>query len=93
MANRKDENVRDGTSGDSSNSGRGTEREIDQAAETATGHPISAAEGGARGDVLSGDMPPHDTNPERMQHSRKGQAQSPRELTHNEQPKQKEGHK
>ena len=26
------------------------------------------------------------------QHSRKGQAQSPRELTHNEQPKKKEGH-
>lgn len=28
-----------------------------------------------------------------QQHSRKGQAQSPRELTHNEQPKQKEGHR
>lgn len=39
-------------------------------------------------------MPGH-TAPARQheQHTRKGQAQSPRELTHNEPPKHKEGHR
>lgn len=38
-------------------------------------------------------MPGHTAPAEQhQQHARKGQAQSPRELTHNEQPKQKEGH-
>lgn len=38
-------------------------------------------------------MPGHTAPAEQhLQHDRKGQAQSPRELTHNEPPKQKEGH-
>lgn len=61
--------------------------------------------GDPNGDIEQGERPhgdahaatpgiPGHTAPvsQHEQHTRKGQAQSPRELTHNEQPKQKEGH-
>lgn len=59
--------------------------------------PNDDVEQGERGDesprVATPGMPGH-TAPlsQHDQHTRKGQAQSPRELNHNEQPKQKEGH-
>lgn len=43
--------------------------------------------------VATPGMPGHTAPAEQhVQHARKGQAQSPRELTHNEPPRQKEGH-
>jgi len=64
--------------------GRGNRaiEQIEKAHVESTGHPSGGAAGG-RGDVLPGDLPPN-TDPQREQHARKGQAQSPRELTHNE---------
>lgn len=49
-----------------------------------TGEPSRAATPGMPGHTAPAD--------EHLQHDRKGQAQSPRELTHNEPPKKKEGH-
>jgi len=48
--------------------------------------------GGASGAGTPASLPHVEGGEEHRQHSRKGQAQSPVELTHNEQPKRKEGH-
>lgn len=85
MANRKDEALQDRTDGDRANEGTRRAEEIEQGALRSTGHP-TGGQGGARGDQMPVDMPAN-TDPQREQHTRKGQAQSPCELTHNEQPK------
>ncbi|HYD53702.1 MAG TPA: hypothetical protein VEA99_13790 [Gemmatimonadaceae bacterium] len=82
MANRDDQHMRDET--DQNRSRRGDRRadELEEGIIEGAGHPTGGA-GGGRGDVLQADMPAN-TDPQREQHTRKGQAQSPRELTHNE---------
>ena len=82
MANRDDQNTRDNT--DQNRSGQGDQNadDIERAIVEGAGHPTGGA-GGGRGDQMQADMPGN-TDPQREQHTRKGQAQSPRELTHNE---------
>jgi hypothetical protein len=82
MANRDDDNTRDRT--DRNRGGRGNLKgdDVEQSVIEEVGHP-TGGQGGGRGDVLQGDMPAN-TDPQREQHTRKGQAQSPRELNHNE---------
>lgn len=62
--------------------------------------PVAPNDDIEQGERVDGDsraatpgMPGHTAPAEQhLQHARKGQAQSPRELTHNEPPKKKEGH-
>lgn len=61
--------------------------EIGDEYESTTGHPMGSRSPTKPGDEMPVDMPP---NTEREQHTRKGQAQSPRELTHNEPEKKRE---
>lgn len=51
-----------------------------------------AARGGGRASAPAS-LPHVEEGEEHRQHSRKGQAESPVELNHNEQPKKKEGHR
>ncbi|HEY4307550.1 MAG TPA: hypothetical protein VGM82_23955 [Gemmatimonadaceae bacterium] len=67
--------------------GRGAEKEIAHEIETATGHPPREASDAQSGQMPV-DMPPSTEAHE--QHSRKGQAESPRELNPN-QPEKKHG--
>jgi hypothetical protein len=92
MASRNENDDRDRTRDSSIGQGRGAEREIAHDTETGAGHPLSATDAGGRGDVLQGDMPQENTERPFQQKDRKTQAASPRELTHDEQPKRKEGH-
>jgi hypothetical protein len=76
--------------------GQNTAREIEEQIETRTGHPTSSrpedaasAAGSTReqtADELLG------VSPRSHQHARKGQAESPRELTQNQPEKKREGH-
>jgi hypothetical protein len=63
--------------------GRRAENNIAEQFETQTGHPLGKNASEQRGDKLAGDLPPN-TDLTRDQHARKGQAQSPRELTLNQ---------
>jgi hypothetical protein len=87
MANRNDDNSRDNTGGDRRTKGNLSGDEIEQAYVEGTGHP-SGGRSGAGGDQMPVDMPGN-TDPQREQHTRKGQAQSPRELNIN-QPEKKQ---
>lgn len=82
MANRNDDNTRDNTGGDRRTKGNRAGEEIERAVLEGSGHPSGGPAGG-RGDQLAGDMPGN-TDPQLGQHTRKGQAQSPRELTPNQ---------
>jgi hypothetical protein len=72
--------------------GRRAENNIAEQFETQTGHPLGEQSSNQRGDQLTGDLPPN-TDLQRDQHARKGQAQSPRELNPNQPEKNKEGHR
>jgi hypothetical protein len=72
--------------------GRRAENNIAEQFETQTGHPLGAGASTSPSDALPADMPPRETDLTRDQHSRKGQAQSPRELNLNQPEKKKEGH-
>lgn len=63
--------------------GRRAENNIAEQFETQTGHPLGEHASNQRGDQLAGDLPPT-TDLARDQHTRKGQAQSPRELNLNQ---------
>jgi hypothetical protein len=82
MANRNDDNSRDNTGGDRRTKGNVRGDEIEEAHVEGTGHP-SGGQSAARGDQTPVDMPGN-TDPQREQHTRKGQAQSPRELNTNQ---------
>src|SRR5215211_5971881 len=73
--------------------GRRAEKDLAEHFETQTGHPL----GESRSDDTSGNrMPenmPGQTDLQREQHARKGQAQSPRELNLNQPEKKREGHR
>ena len=71
--------------------GRRVEHNLEEEFVTHTGHPLGEGPQGGRGDELQADMPP-DTDLTHGQHSRKGQAQSPRELNLNQPEKKREGH-
>ncbi len=70
--------------------GRRAERDIEEQFESQTGHPLGEQSSNQRGDKLVGDLPPN-TDLTHDQHSRKGQAQSPRELNLNQPEKKKKG--
>ncbi len=72
--------------------GRRAEQDIAEQFETQTGHPLGEAGPNTSGDQVSGDMPGN-TDLQREQHARKGQAQSPRELNLNQPEKKREGHR
>ena len=87
MAQRNDENTRSGTDVNRRELGDQEAEAIEQGIVEGAGHPTGGS-GGGRGDALQADMPAN-TDPQREQHTRKGQAQSPRELTLN-QPEKKQ---
>ncbi len=70
--------------------GRRATRDIEEQFESQTGHPLGDQTSNQRGDKLAGDLPPN-TDLTRDQHSRKGQAQSPREENLNQPEKKREG--
>jgi hypothetical protein len=72
--------------------GRRAEEEIAEQFETQTGHPLGEGSSAGSSAQLPGDMPPN-TDSQRDQHARKGQAQSPRELNLNQPEKKREGHR
>ena len=82
MADRDDQSRGDDEGQNRSGQGDASADDIERAIVEGTGHPTGGS-GGGRGDRLQADMPAN-TDPQREQHTRKGQAQSPRELTHNE---------
>jgi len=61
--------------------GRRAQSKLDEQFETQTGHPLGGADTSGR--TTPADAP-RDTHLQRDQHARKGQAQSPRELTLNQ---------
>ena len=87
MANRNDDRDRNDTGRNRRDRGNRRGDEIEEAYLESTGHP-SGGRSEARGDRMPADMPGN-TDPQREQHTRKGQAQSPRELTPN-QPEKKQ---
>jgi hypothetical protein len=68
--------------------GRRAERNLAEQFETQTGHPLGSQKGALPGGRLAGDLP-RDTDLTHDQHARKGQAQSPREVTLNQPEKKK----
>jgi hypothetical protein len=72
--------------------GRRAERNIAEEYTTQTGHPMTEQSSVAPGAQMPVDMPAN-TDPQREQHTRKGQAQSPRELTLNQPEKKRKGNK
>src|SRR4051812_22381696 len=71
--------------------GRRAEQHPAEQFETQTGHPLGERSAAPGEGEMAADMPPS-TDLTRAQHSRKGQAQSPRELNLNQPEKKKEGH-
>ena len=71
--------------------GRRAENDIAEQFETQTGHPLGAGSSTTPGNEMPVDMPPS-TDREHDQHTRKGQAQSPRELNLNQPEKKREWH-
>lgn len=71
--------------------GRRARRDIAEQFETQTGHPLGETEAGGAGHepARGGGRP----SVRRGQHARKGQAESPRELNHNQPEKRREGHR
>jgi hypothetical protein len=73
--------------------GRRAEHDIAEQFETQTGHPLGErAAGAAPGERPPTDAP-RDTDLQRGQHARKGQAESPRELNLDQPEKKREGHR
>lgn len=72
--------------------GRRAARDIAEQFETQTGHPLGEQSSTMGEHELGGDMRPSETDPTGVQHTRKGQAQSPRELNLNQPEKKREGH-
>jgi len=75
-------------------SGEEKAREIEEQIETRSGHPTSAgqdAESAGTGRDLGAEF--FGASPRANQHARKGQAESPRELTQNQPEKKREGHR
>jgi hypothetical protein len=71
---------------------RREEEEIADQFETQTGHPLGEGSSTTSSTQVPGDMPPN-TDRQRDQHTRKGQAQSPRELNLNQPEKKRDGHR
>jgi hypothetical protein len=77
--------------------GQNTAREIEDQIETRSGHPTSSGQeeagAGSAGtrDAMADEL--LGVSPRSHQHSRKGQAESPRELTTNQPEKKREGHR
>ena len=71
--------------------GRRAENDIAEQFETQAGNPTGNSGSATTGGAISGDMPGQ-TDLQREQHARKGQAQSPRELNLNQPEKKREGH-
>ena len=67
------------------------EQEIEEEFETQTGHPLGSQSSTTPSNQMPSDLPPN-TDLQRDQHTRKGQAQSPRELNLNQPEKKREGH-
>lgn len=82
MANRDDQNERDGFDVNRRGRGNRAAERLEKEHLESTGHPSGGA-GGGRGDLLQGDLPPN-VDPQRVQEPQKRQAQSPRERTHDE---------
>ena len=72
--------------------GRRAEHDIAEQFETQTGHLLGDQSAAIGADDLGGDTRPSDTDPTGVQHARKGQAQSPRELNLNQPEKKRDGH-
>jgi len=72
--------------------GRRAEHDIAEHFETQTGHPLGEGSSTTPSNEMPADMPPN-TDLQRDQHARKGQAQSPRELNLNQPEKKREGHR
>jgi hypothetical protein len=72
--------------------GRRAEKDLEEHFETQTGHPLGESGGVVSGDRMPNNMPGQ-TDLQRDQHARKGQAQSPRELNLNQPEKKREGHR
>lgn len=70
--------------------GRRAQRKLEEQFESQTGHPLGERSSNQRGDKFVGDLPPN-TDLTRDQHSRKGQAQSPREENLNQPEKKRKG--
>ena len=71
--------------------GRRVENDIAEQFETQTGNLTGSPGADTSGNAISGDMPGQ-TDLQREQHARKGQAQSPRELNLNQPERKREGH-
>ena len=71
--------------------GRRVESDIREQFETHTGHPLGERSATVNSDRLSRNMAPSKNDPTGVQHTRKGQAQSPRELNINQPEKKRQG--
>jgi hypothetical protein len=72
--------------------GRRVKNDISEEFESQTGHPIGEGSSRSPSDRPSGDRPDN-AERQRGQHSRKGQAESPRELNLNQPERKREGHR
>lgn len=77
--------------------GQNAAREIEEQIETRSGHPTSSGRDDSGAAAAGGRNPDADemlgVAPRANQHARKGQAESPRELTPNQPEKKREGHR
>ena len=71
--------------------GRRVASDISEQFETQTGHPLGERSSTANGDQVPGNMARRRNDPTGVQHTRKGQAQSPRELNINQPEKKRQG--
>jgi len=73
--------------------GRRVASDISEQFETHTGHPLGERSATVSGEQMPGTMARSKNDPTGIQHTRKGQAQSPRELTINQPEKKRQGHR
>jgi hypothetical protein len=73
--------------------GRRVANDISEQFETHTGHPLGERSATVNSDQVAGNIAPSKNDPTGIQHTRKGQAQSPRELNINQPEKERQGHR
>lgn len=71
--------------------GRRARQDISEQFETQAGHPLGSRSPNTGDRALTDEARRSDTDPTGVQHTRKGQAQSPRELTLNQPEKKRRG--
>ena len=73
--------------------GRRVASDISEQFETHTGHPLGERSPTVQSDQMPSNMARSKNDPTGVQHTRKGQAQSPRELNINQPEKKRRGHR